>query len=172
MKKEAKKIFFKEEYFLIFLLLLLASFTRFIYFGHPNQIVFDEVYFARFTANYFQGKFYFDIHPPLAKLMMYFWAKIFKAQPPFDFAFEHIGDPYPNDFYKYLRSFVSLFGVILPLGVYFLTKELFKNIWPAFFSGLLVIFDNALLVQSRYILMDVLLLVFGIFGLYFFLRHF
>lgn len=162
----------KEEILLIGLILLLSFATRFFYFGYPNKIVFDEVYFARFTTSYYKGEFYFDIHPPLAKLMMFAWTKLVKANPPKDFPFEKIGDPYPNNYYLFLRGLVSFFGALLPLGIYLLTKELFKNRWPAFLASFLAIFDNALLVQSRFILIDIFLLVFGVFGLYFFLRHF
>ena len=162
---------FKKEWLLIAAILLLAIVTRFYHFGQPAQIVFDEVHFAKFTNAYFKGEYYFDIHPPLAKLLMAGWAKLLNKEPPASFAFDKIGEAYPNDFYKSLRLLVSFFGVILPLAVYFLAKELFKNKWPAFFAGLLVVFENAILVQSRFALIDVFLLVFGVGGLVFFLIH-
>ena len=59
--------FLQQEWVLILILLILASVTRFLYLGHPNEVVFDEVYFAKWVTNYYNGQFYFDIHPPQAQ---------------------------------------------------------------------------------------------------------
>ena len=165
--KISEKNIFKKEWFLIVILLLAANITRFYHFGQPNQIVFDEVYFPKFATDYFKGAYYFDIHPPLAKLMMAGSAKLFGISLPTNFAFKNISQTYPDNSYKFLRLIVSIFGVFLILGVYFLTKELFRNKWPAFLAGLFAVFDNALLVQSRVILTDIFLLAFGVLGLTF-----
>ncbi|HOX21430.1 MAG TPA: phospholipid carrier-dependent glycosyltransferase [Candidatus Paceibacterota bacterium] len=161
-----KKIF-QKEWFLIAIIVLAAIVTRFYHFGQPNQIIFDEVYFPKFATDYFRGDYYFDIHPPLAKLMMAGTAKLLGTDLPTTFDFKNISQTYPDDSYKILRFLVSSFGVMLIIGIYFLTKELFHNKWPAFLAGLLAIFDNALLVQSRVILTDVFLLAFGVLGLVF-----
>jgi len=165
--KISEKNIFKKEWLLIVILLLAANITRFYHFGQPNQIVFDEVYFPKFATDYFKGAYYFDIHPPLAKLMMAGSAKLFGISLPTNFAFKNISQTYPDNSYKFLRLIVSIFGVFLILGVYFLTKELFRNKWPAFLAGLFAVFDNALLVQSRVILTDIFLLAFGVLGLTF-----
>ncbi len=156
----------KIEWVFIALLLILGMATRFYHFGQPNQIVFDEIYFSKFATDYFKGEYYFDIHPPLAKLMMAGWAKISGAEIPIDFDFKNIGKEYQDNFYKYLRFLVSLFGSLFPLVVYFFTKELFQNKLAGFLSGLFVVFDNALLTQSRMALMDIFLLFFGFLGLW------
>lgn len=161
----------KKEWLLIALVFVLAIGTRFIYFGYPKEIVFDELYFAKFSTDYFKGTYYFDIHPPLAKLMMAGFAKVSGVNLPTTFDFKNISQTYPDNSYKLLRLFVSIFGVVLPLAVYYLSKQLFRNKWPAFLAGLFTVFDNALLVQSRFILMDVVLLAFGVLGLGFFLAH-
>jgi len=162
-----KKI--KIEWVLIALLLFLGMATRFYHFGQPNQIVFDEIYFSKFATDYFKGEYYFDIHPPLAKLMMAGWAKISGAEIPISFDFKNIGKEYTDNFYKYLRFLVSLFGALFPLIIYFFTKELFQNKIAGFLAGLFVVFDNALLTQSRLVLMDIFLLFFGFLGLWFLL---
>jgi len=154
---------------LILVILILAVGTRFYYFGRPNQIVFDEVYFPKFATDYFKGEYYFDIHPPLAKLLMAGSAKLFGIELPVSFNFKDISQVYPDNSYKFLRFFVSIFGLALIFGVYFLAKELFKNKWPAFLAALLAIFENSILVQSRLILTDVFLLAFGVWGLVFLL---
>jgi len=159
-----KKI--KIEWVFIALLLFLGMATRFYHFGQPNQIVFDEIYFSKFATDYFKGEYYFDIHPPLAKMMMAGWAKVSGAEIPIDFDFKNIGREYTDNFYKYLRFFVSIFGALFSLVIYFFTKELFQNKLAGFMAGLFVVFDNALLTQSRLILMDIFLLFFGFLGLW------
>ena len=159
------KILFSEKA-LIAVLLALSIGTRFFLFGYPNQIVFDEFYFANFTSRYFDGAYYFDIHPPLAKLMMAGAAKILGRSPDVSFSFSSIGQKYSNDAYKIFRGVVGIFGVLLILGIYGLARELFKSKWIAFFAGLFAVFDSALTAQSRFILTDVILLAFGVGGLW------
>lgn len=158
---------FKKEWFLIAIIVLAAIVTRFYHFGQPNQIIFDEVYFPKFATDYFTGDYYFDIHPPLAKLMMAGAARLLGTDLPTTFDFKNISQTYPDNSYKILRFLVSSFGVILIIGIYFLTKELFHSKWPAFLAGLLAVFENAILVQSRVILTDIFLLAFGVLGLVF-----
>ncbi|HRU35991.1 MAG TPA: phospholipid carrier-dependent glycosyltransferase [Candidatus Paceibacterota bacterium] len=170
--KKTKKIidFLQKEWVLIMILLVLASATRFLYLGHPKEMVFDEVYFAKWVTNYYNGQFYFDIHPPLAKMMLAASAKIFGYGDAGNTDFSKIGNAYQTDYYKFLRGMEGLFGVILVLAVYALGKKMFKNKWPGFLAGLLIVFDNAILVQSRFIFTDVFLLAFGVIGLYFIYR--
>lgn len=52
------------------MLLLLGLFTRLFNVTHPRGVVFDEAHFTKFTNWYVSGKYYLDIHPPLAKLAM------------------------------------------------------------------------------------------------------
>jgi dolichyl-phosphate-mannose--protein O-mannosyl transferase len=152
---------FGSEYFLVGLLMALSLVTRFIFFGWPNQIVFDEVYFAQFVTHYFDKEYYFDIHPPLAKIIMASAARVSGIKPDLSFKFQSISTPYPDNFYKLLRGIVSFFGFLIPLLAYLFVRALFADKWAAFFAGLCAVFDNALLVQSRYILTDAFMLAFG-----------
>jgi len=122
----------------------------FYYLGHPNQTVFDEVYFAKWVTNYYDGEFYFDIHPPLAKMMLAALAKIFGYADAGNTDFSQIGNEYQTDFYKFLRGVESFFGVVLVLAVYALGKKCLKINGRDFWQLLLVTFDNAILVQSRF----------------------
>lgn len=158
------KIFSKHSA-IIAVLLFLAIGTRFFAFGYPNQIVFDEFHFVQFTERYFDGKYYFDIHPPLAKLIMASTAVLVGHEPNTTFIFNHIGQQYADSAYKAYRAAVSIAGVLLALSLYVFAFQLFKNKLIAFLSGFLAIFDNALITQSRFALMDIFLLLFGITGL-------
>jgi dolichyl-phosphate-mannose-protein mannosyltransferase len=157
--------FLRKEWVLVLILLILAVITRFYMLGEPNRIVFDELYFAKFVSHYFLDSYYFDIHPPLAKLIMAGAANIAGVNPILTFGYNAINEPYPDTFYVLLRSMVSLIGSLLPLGVYALARSLRFSKLVAFLAGFFIVFDNAILVQSRFILTDAFLLTFGVFGL-------
>ncbi len=154
-----------QQWFLILIIFLLALGTRFFVFGYPQEVVFDEVYFGDFITKYFQQSFYFDIHPPLAKLISAGIASLVGMSPSYSFQFTGINDVYPDSFYLLMRGIVGVFGVLLPLVIYFFTYQLTKRKSVSVVAALLVIFDNALLVQSRFILTDIFMLVFGFLGL-------
>src|SRR5687768_840516 len=52
---------------------LLAVVTRFAFLYDPRAIVFDEIYFREFALRYQEGTYYFDLHPPLGKLILGAW---------------------------------------------------------------------------------------------------
>ena len=161
----AAKHLCSQQWFLLLIIVLLALGTRFFVFGYPQEIVFDEVYFGDFITKYFQQSFYFDIHPPFAKLIIAGIASLVGMSPSYSFQFTGINDVYPDSFYLLMRGIVGIFGVLLPLVIYFFTYQLTRRTSVSFVAALLVIFDNALLVQSRFILTDIFLLVFGFLGL-------
>jgi dolichyl-phosphate-mannose--protein O-mannosyl transferase len=58
----------------------------------PAQVVFDEVHFGKFVNGYITGRYFFDIHPPLGKLLIALVAYSYgyDGTQPFD----HIGEAY------------------------------------------------------------------------------
>jgi dolichyl-phosphate-mannose-protein mannosyltransferase len=154
---------------LFLIILLIASIsTHFAFFGHPNQTVFDEVHFGKFVSAYYTQEYYFDIHPPLGKLMIAGFAKLFQFKPAFDFA--KIGEPFPDNKYLSLRFLPTIAGIFLPIIIFLLALELGFTTWAAFTAGALIVLENALLTQSRYILLDIFLLDFGFSTLLFYFR--
>jgi dolichyl-phosphate-mannose-protein mannosyltransferase len=62
--------------------LIVAAFaTRLWTLFTPNAVVFDEVYFKAFAAHYYDGHYYFDIHPPLGKLLLAGFAHLLGLTP-------------------------------------------------------------------------------------------
>lgn len=51
-------------------IIALSFFLRFYMISHPAQVSFDEVHFGHFANNYIDGKYFFDIHPPLGKYFL------------------------------------------------------------------------------------------------------
>lgn len=152
----------------ILILLTLGFLTRFLFFSYPNEVVFDEVHFGKFLSAYLAGNYFFDIHPPLGKLIFAGFAKVIDYKP--DFSFGKIGDKFPDENYKWLRSPSKLFGAFLPVIVFLAAYELGISRMAAFFAGLFAVFENGLLVQSRFILLDIFLLDFGFLSIFFYLR--
>lgn len=152
----------------IITLLFLGLLTHFAFFGHPNETVFDEVHFGKFISGYYTREYFFDIHPPLGKMAIAGFAKFFDFKP--GFAFADIGNKYPDNQHLILRFLPNLAGTLLPLVIYLLLIELDISRLASFFGGLFIVFENALLAQSHYILLDSLLLLFGFLSLLFYLK--
>jgi dolichyl-phosphate-mannose-protein mannosyltransferase len=133
-------------------LTFLAAVTRLSAITHPNSIVFDEVYFREFALRYLDGSYFFDIHPPLGKLLLAGWAKLLGVS-----ATVHSHDPA-----VVLRVLPALAGTALMAVFYQLLRELTASRRVATFGATLLLLDNAILVESRLILVDSMLLLFGI----------
>jgi dolichyl-phosphate-mannose-protein mannosyltransferase len=154
----------------IIIIILIASMAvHFAFFGRPNETVFDEVHFGKFVSGYYTGEYYFDIHPPLGKLIIAGFAKLFDFQPQYSFV--SIGDQFPDSKYMVLRFLPSLAGILLPLVIFLLILELGLSRAAALAGALFVIFDNGLLTQSRLILLDPFLLLFGFASLLFYFKY-
>jgi len=149
------------------ILVVLAFFTRFWNLSWPAEVVFDEVHFGKFVSAYFSHQYYFDIHPPLGKLMIAGFAKLCGLRVDSDF--NSIGtafDPYSLFILRFLPAF---FGAIFVLLIYQTILALGVSPKGAFFGAFLVLFDNAFLVESKFILIDLFLLCFGFTAFYFFI---
>lgn len=153
---------------LVLTLLAVSLIIHFAFFGNPDQTVFDEVHFGKFISGYYTHEYYFDIHPPLGKLMIAGFAKIFSFKPEFSFA--QIGDKFPDNKYLALRFLPSLAGALLPVVIFLLALQLKFTSQAAFIAGFLVAIENALITQTHYILMDGFLLLFGFLTILFYFK--
>lgn len=144
---------------LLALLFAVSLATRFAFFGYPDSAVIDEVYFAQYLSAYFTGEFYFDTHPPLGRLLVAGFVGLFDFQPvalstPWNIQ-------YQGHDYLLLRFLPGLVGSLLPLLGYGLAWKLFSRRRLALLCAGLLVLDNALLVQSRFLFFDVFLLAAG-----------
>lgn len=154
--------------FPLILLVVLGLATRFLFIWYPDQVVFDEVHFGKFVSAYYTGEYYFDIHPPLGKLLIAGFVKFFGFRPGFDF--EHIGEHYGEIPYVALRFLPNLTGALIPASLFGWLTAMGISQSAALLAGLLLIFDNAMLVQSHFLLVDAFLIFFGFAGLWLFWR--
>ncbi|HLD21850.1 MAG TPA: phospholipid carrier-dependent glycosyltransferase [Patescibacteria group bacterium] len=165
---------FKKPIVLSIILILLGLLTRLLFLSSPSQIVFDEVHFGSFASSYFTHQHYFDIHPPLGKLIIALGAYIGGYQSYVAahgaFPFHLIGDAYGSVPFIWFRFFPALAGALIPAAFFYVLRQFRIRPLIAFLGGLSLVFENMLLVQSRFILIDAFLLLFGLFGLGVFLR--
>ncbi|TDL23598.1 O-mannosyltransferase [Rickenella mellea] len=147
-----------------------AFLLRFYKINLPDQVVFDEVHFGKFAAFYIKGEYYFDVHPPLAKLLL--GAAGWFAGFDGNFDFENIGDSYTDHHVPYvgMRALpATLNSLTIPI-VYAIMKESGYPTVIAAFSAILVLLDNAHIAQSRLILLDAQLVFFMSLTIYAYIR--
>lgn len=79
MKSLAKKIklYFHQLDYIYLLLALCVLFTSVVFrivvpVQPADGLVFDELYFVPQSESYIAERYYFDIHPPLGKMLLYF----------------------------------------------------------------------------------------------------
>ena len=152
--------------------------------ARPAEPVFDEAYFTTYAANQALGKVYFDVHPPLGKwlyslpLLFYPSSTVSRADYitlSHDAATDSLQTnynpaPYGNFPYLPLRLISVFFGLILAAGFYLLLRTLAGP--PAAIGGtFLLVLENALLFDTRFVLMDGMYLAFGIWSLYFLFKE-
>jgi len=147
------------DYVCIAISLGISLFTHFYLFGEPNSVVFDEVYFGNFTNYYLKHEYFFDIHPPLGKQMLYIGAKVLGYKG--DLVFGHISQPYPNKDYKLLRFWPSLAASLISPVIFITLRLNGVSLCWSLSSSLLPAFDNSMLVESRFILIDSFLWLFA-----------
>ncbi|GCE97359.1 dolichyl-phosphate-mannose--protein mannosyltransferase 4 [Zygosaccharomyces mellis] len=135
----------------------LAFFVRFYKIWYPKEVVFDEVHFGKFASYYLERSFFFDVHPPLAKMLIAFIG--FLSGYDGSFKFDEIGHSYvqnPAPFLQY-RCFNAFLGTMtVPLMFNTLKEFNFKAITCAF-GAFMVAIDNAHVTETRLILLDAFL---------------
>ncbi|KAG9303275.1 hypothetical protein G9A89_013601 [Geosiphon pyriformis] len=156
----------------LFILTISAFITRYWNIGYPAEVVFDEVHFGKFASFYLQRIYYFDVHPPLAKLMFagMGWLLGYDGH----FLFENIGDDYVKNNVPYigLRLLPATLGALLvPLTYLIMTESGYPVITAALAAGF-VLFDNALIAQTRLILLDAMLVFFMLCTIYSYIRFY
>lgn len=160
----------KASKIMVAILTTLAFIVRFVKLNHPDQVVFDEVHFGKFAAYYLRREYYFDVHPPFAKLLFALagWFVGFEG----DFNFDDIGDSYTANNVPFwgMRALPALFGSLTVPVVYGIMKECGYSTIVAAFSACIILFDNAHVTQSRLILLDATLLFFMSLTIYSYIR--
>jgi dolichyl-phosphate-mannose-protein mannosyltransferase len=96
---------------------LLSCWTRFYEIGHSKFVVWDEAHFGKFGSHYLKREFYFDVHPPLGKMLVGLAGLLAGYDGSFEFK---SGETYPDNLpYVAMRVMLASFGVaMVPLSWY------------------------------------------------------
>ena len=140
-------------------LTIIGFFTRYWIIWNPPSTVFDEVYFGNFTNYYISKEFYNDIHPPLAKIIMYYIAKTGEYDGKLIFG----GPPYTQPDYVLLRITPATFSALCVPMVFLSARFLGFSTAPAFCAGWMCAFETSMIAEGRHILTDGILHFFSIF---------
>lgn len=143
--------------------------VHFAFFGYPKEVVFDEVYFGRFISAYENGEYYFDIHPPLGKLIIFGFVHIFDTRLDSDFS--AIGNAYVDHEQLLLRFLPCLVGALIPIVLFFLALEIGFSLRGSTVLSALLIFENSLVVQTHFLFLDGFLILFGFVSLWLYLIY-
>ena len=162
--REKKRIDLDEkDAGLLIIFLFIGMFSRFFRLQFPRDVVFDEVYFGNFTNNYLEGEHFFDIHPPLGRLLLALGSYLQEYKGDINFeSLSKTKEKYPSMIYVSLRSVSAFFaGFCTPL-CFILARILGCSRLTSICVGLMVCSDHVMIVEGRFILTDSILHFFSI----------
>ncbi|KAH7888234.1 glycosyltransferase family 39 protein [Phlebopus sp. FC_14] len=140
------------EWKLLVLVVIVATLVRLFRISKPNSVVFDEVHFGKFAARYIKTRYFVDVHPPLAKLLI--TAAAFLSGFDGDFDFKEIGKVFVNTPYVAMRLVPATLGIATVPLAYLTLRALDCRATTALLASLFITFENGLVTQSRHILLD------------------
>jgi dolichyl-phosphate-mannose--protein O-mannosyl transferase len=139
-----------------------SALLRFWGLGRFNALVFDEVYYAKFANNYLTGTDFFNAHPPLSQYIIAI-AMWLGSHFPWDQQTMNglAGSLRSTWSYRWLNA---LTGSFIPLVVAGIAYQLNRRRSYALIAALLAGADGLFLVESRYALNNVYLVILGLLG--------
>ncbi|XP_068893281.1 protein O-mannosyl-transferase 2 isoform X1 [Tenebrio molitor] len=149
----------KSSWWLIFgAVCALTVATRFHKIAEPDHVCWDETHFGKMGSWYINRTFFFDVHPPLGKMLIGLSGYLTGYDGTF--AFDKPGDKYENTRYVGMRVFCTALGASLVPMSFLAVDEMTQSITAATFASLLILFDVGILTLTQYILLDPILLCF------------
>ncbi|PVV01500.1 hypothetical protein BB560_004084 [Smittium megazygosporum] len=153
----------KFDYVSLLILTFLSLFTHLYKIGKRNQVTWDESHFGKFGAYYINRTFYHDVHPPLAKMLVGLAEVIAGHNGSFDFKGGY--PKYVN--YTSMRIQLALYGAALVPIAYITCRAIGLSKRFSLLGAMFILFDNALTLMCRFILLDEPLLFFTALSLMF-----
>nr|ABH03466.1 POMT1 [Danio rerio] len=148
----------------------LALFTRLYGIHFPKAVVFDEVYYGQFLSLYMKQVFFIDESgPPFGHMILALGAYL----GGFDgnFVWNRIGAEYPGNVpVRSLRLIPALAGSFCVPLAYLVVVELGYSHFSALGACALLLMENSLIVQSRFMLLESVLIFFLLLAVLSYLR--
>ncbi|MBH8574987.1 phospholipid carrier-dependent glycosyltransferase [Nostocaceae cyanobacterium CENA369] len=140
---------------------------RFWGLGRFNTLVFDEVYYAKFGNDYLTHVPFFDGHPPLGKYMIavgiWLGSHVPFGQDTVNGLTGSLLSPWS---YRWINAFS---GSFIPLIIAGIAYQLSYRRSFALLAGFFTACDGIFIVESRYALINIYIVLFGLLGQWLFL---
>ncbi|XP_078479374.1 LOW QUALITY PROTEIN: protein O-mannosyl-transferase 2-like [Lampetra planeri] len=143
---------------MLLMLLGLSFSTRLYKITEPPHVCWDETHFGKMGSYYINRTFFFDVHPPLGKMLIGLAGYMTGYNGTFPFS--KPGDKYEYHNYWGMRGFCASLGSFLPLFAHLIVLELSQSPTAALITATLLIFDTGCITISQYILLDPILMFF------------
>uniref|UniRef100_A0A4X2LAU1 Dolichyl-phosphate-mannose--protein mannosyltransferase n=1 Tax=Vombatus ursinus TaxID=29139 RepID=A0A4X2LAU1_VOMUR len=118
----------------------------------------DETHFGKMGSYYINRTFFFDVHPPLGKMLIGLAGYLSGYDGTFPF--QKPGDKYEHHNYIGMRGFCAFLGSWLIPFAYLTVLELSRSQPAALLTAALITCDTGCLTLSQYILLDPILMFF------------
>ncbi|NXT89329.1 POMT2 transferase, partial [Anhinga rufa] len=124
----------------------------------------DETHFGKMGSYYINRTFFFDVHPPLGKMLIGLAGYLSGYDGTFPF--QKPGDRYEQHNYVGMRGvrpnrrFCAFLGSCLVPFAYLTVLELSRSLPAALLTAFILIFDTGCITLSQYILLDPILMFF------------
>eukprot|EP00833_Pecoramyces_ruminatium_P010431 jgi/Orpsp1_1/1184463/evm.model.c7180000089631.1 len=164
-KAKAEK---QKQIIIVVALTVLSLFSRYFKIGKANSVVWDEAHFGSFASEYIKRTFYFDVHPPLGKMLIALAGWLCGYDGQFDWDSAKVFPENVN--FVFMRVYCATFGALMTPLAYLTAKELHFSQLTCIMVGLMVICENAFLTISKFVLLDPFLLFFTSLTFYFLTR--
>ena len=150
--------FTRFDAYLLSACFIVGLITRFAMLNYPRACVFDEFHFGKFVNGYLSGEYFFDIHPPLGKLILTVVAKAGGYNGTQ--AWATIGEPiHPSINLFALRAGPAFQGALLPPLLYIAGRALGLSRPASLLAPAGALFDTCLLVEQRIVVTDATLML-------------
>uniref|UniRef100_A0A182XAH3 Protein O-mannosyl-transferase 2 n=1 Tax=Anopheles quadriannulatus TaxID=34691 RepID=A0A182XAH3_ANOQN len=143
----------KSWWWLLFgVILLLTLGTRFYNVTVPDHVCWDETHFGKMGSWYINRTFFFDVHPPLGKMLIGLSGYLtgYDGTYPFD----KPGDKYNGTHYEGMRIFCTALGAAIVPMSFHTVWDMTGSLTASTFAAAYILFDIGMLILNRYILLD------------------